>query len=229
MLDLFKAYTYITPSGYTDRNAKGAAFDFIGQVLSTTGISIACTQLGLGVGTALQSCVTLPEKPLRSRDTVSLTVAISLGVVSYIITLALALSPTTHTLRLWTYALLFAPAGAWLRHKLAQYFNKGSLPYGTLASNVLGTVFTCLGYGLVHLSGSGGGAVRCHVLHALQDGLGGALSTVSSLAMELNGMGVSRRAFLYAGLSLFLGQAVCVVVAGSMKWSERGFGDACAV
>ncbi|TIB58474.1 hypothetical protein E3P78_03925 [Wallemia ichthyophaga] len=240
MLDVFKGYTYITPSYYTPRGAKGAAFDVLGQLLSTTAVSISCVQLGLGIGGTIQDFVAvrlrLPEKPLplqtriHSRNITALVAAVLLGVSSYAITLPLALAPSTSSLRSWVYALLFAPAGALVRHKLAQFLNgRGALPYGTLAANVLGTLLTCVGYGLVHLDGSNGGAVRCRVLHATMDGLGGAMSTVSTLAMELNGMGVSRRAAVYAAVSLATAQAVCIVVVGSIKWSERGFGVACSV
>ncbi|TIA87775.1 hypothetical protein E3P99_02977 [Wallemia hederae] len=234
MLDVFKAYTYITPSGYVARNAKGATFDVIGEVIATAGISIASVQLGLGIGRAIQGSIHLPEstsdtsKSHRARKITSTTAAIILAIAAYVIALALALSPSTASTRQWTYALLFAPAGAYTRHKLAQLANKGVLPWGTLTSNVLGCIFTSLGFGLVHLQGSAmSSAVRCNVLHALQDGLGGALSTVSSLAAELNTLGVSRKSTAYAALSVLLGQAACIVVAGSMKWSEMGFGEAC--
>lgn len=232
MLDLWKSYTYINTPNYASRNAKGATFDFLSYTLSTTCIAVASAQFGLALGKRIQERIKLPKESYQHKSKISLGAAITLGVVSYIITLALALTESTHRLRTWTYALLFGPAGAYLRHKLAGYFNKPGvyIPYGTLMSNVLGTVFTCLGFGLFHLNGaSQSSQVRCNVLQALQDGLGGSLSTVSSMAMELNAMGVSRRGFVYSAISVLVSQAVCIVIAGSMKWSSQGFGDSCAI
>ena len=231
-MQLWQSYTYIDRSPtYVNMSPKGAAFDVISNIISTTCISTSSVNLGVQLGKRLQDRIRF-KKSYQNQRNVSTFISILLGLVSYAIVLALSLHPNTHNLRSWTYSLLFAPAGAYIRYRLSVMFNRPTfyIPWGTLTANNVGTIFTSLGFGLMHLKGSSQSTfVRCDVLRALQDGLGGSTSTVSTMANELVSMNSLGRAWKYSLMSLGFGQAIMIVIAGSMKWSSKGFESLCSV
>ncbi|CAG9579441.1 conserved hypothetical protein [Leishmania major strain Friedlin] len=105
--------------------------------------------------------------------------------------------------------VVLAPAGAVTRFMLSVYLNKkacaAQFPLGTLAANLLGVLLAIIMYNMEvnHLS--------CEWCIAVQNGICGALSTVSSVANELvsfYGSGRMLSAYVYAlvsvGFSVFI-------------------------
>ena len=85
------------------------------------------------------------------------------------------------------------------------------LPLGTMTANVVGTgllgVFHVLQNKNVHVSPH-----ACSTLQGLIDGFCGALTTISTFAVELNVMQGSRYAWIYGGISIILSQLLLVII-----------------
>lgn len=85
------------------------------------------------------------------------------------------------------------------------------LPLGTMTANVVGTgllgVFHVLQNKNVHVSPH-----ACSTLQGLIDGFCGALTTISTFAVELNAMQGSRYAWIYGGISIILSQLLLVII-----------------
>ncbi|KAF1957999.1 hypothetical protein CC80DRAFT_443126, partial [Byssothecium circinans] len=122
------------------------------------------------------------------------------------------------------FACVFASVGCILRFYISLLFNPliPSFPLGTFAVNIFGTAVLGMAYDLQHValgsSGVGGGRVVCQVLQGLMDGFCGALTTVSTWVLELEGL-KRRCGVVYAGASVWVGVLVLVAVMGSVKWT----------
>lgn len=127
-------------------------------------------------------------------------------------------------------SLLLAPVGAGLRISLGLLFERG----GTLASNVLGCVLTCVGLLMWLAAGQEGapsvaapGAVSLPALAvlaaAISFGLAGALSTVSTLVHEVWTLSSEPAALAYGLITVLLGLAVCLVMAAPVFFRVRPF------
>jgi fluoride exporter len=85
------------------------------------------------------------------------------------------------------------------------------IPLGTMTANVVGTgllgVFHVLQNKHPHVS-----LHACSTLQGLIDGFCGALTTISTFAVELNAMKGSRYAWIYGGISIILSQLLLVVI-----------------
>ncbi|RKP01930.1 hypothetical protein CXG81DRAFT_25420 [Caulochytrium protostelioides] len=108
---------------------------------------------------------------------------------------------------------------AWARRRLRRRW-----PLGTLLANLLGTLLYAVGL-LARLPTARRPALplpRCLALYALQNGLCGCLTTVSSLVGETAAL-KSRQgpalAYAYAGATVVLGQVIVILVAGVPWWT----------
>lgn len=110
-------------------------------------------------------------------------------------------------------SLLFSFPGTLSRYLLALSMNTimKKLPLGTMTANVVGTsllgVFHVLQNKNAHVSPH-----ACSTLQGLIDGFCGALTTISTFAVELNAMQGSRYAWIYGGISIILSQLLLVVI-----------------
>lgn len=130
------------------------------------------------------------------------------------------------------FACVFAPVGCLVRYHASLYMNAlaPSFPLGTFAANVFGTAVLGMAWDLQHvrLGGSmvGGGRVGCQVLQGVMDGFCGALTTVSTWVVELDGLR-RRHAWIYGTSSLGAGLGLLVVIMGSVRWSVGWTAPAC--
>lgn len=132
------------------------------------------------------------------------------------------------------FACIFAPFGCLLRFYISVLLNPltASFPLGTFTVNIFGTAVLAMAYDLQHVAigsaGAGGGRIGCQVLQGLMDGFCGALTTVSTWMLEIEGL---RRAhaYVYAGASVGVGTCVCLAVMGSVRWSVGWTAVACVV
>jgi CrcB protein len=110
-------------------------------------------------------------------------------------------------------SLLFSFPGTLSRYLLALSMNTimKKLPLGTMTANVLGTGLL----GMFHVLQNKNPHVpphACSTLQGLIDGFCGALTTISTFAVELNAMEGSRYAWTYGGISVLLSQLLLVVI-----------------
>lgn len=130
-------------------------------------------------------------------------------------------------------ACVFAPLGCLVRFYASLRLNgvSPSFPLGTFAVNIFGTAVLSMCYDLQHLNFAGlagGSVVGCQVLEGVIDGFCGALTTVSTWVAELNGLR-RRHAYTYGMASVVGGLAICVVIMGSVRWSEGWVQPSCSI
>ncbi|KAF2105083.1 hypothetical protein NA57DRAFT_8295, partial [Rhizodiscina lignyota] len=122
------------------------------------------------------------------------------------------------------FACVFAPLGCLGRYYASLYMNAlaPSFPLGTFAVNIFGTAVLGMAYDLQHVSLAsgmvGGGRVGCQVLNGVMDGFCGALTTVSTWVVELDGLR-RRHAWVYGTTSVGVGLGLLVVIMGSVRWT----------
>ena len=110
-------------------------------------------------------------------------------------------------------SLLFSFPGALSRYLLALSMNTvmKKIPLGTMTANVFGTgllgVFHVLQNKNSHVSPH-----ACSTLQGLIDGFCGALTTISTFAVELNALEGSRYAWIYGGISILMSQLVLLII-----------------
>ena len=110
-------------------------------------------------------------------------------------------------------SLLFSFPGTLSRYLLAIYMNTvmKKIPLGTMTANILGTgllgVFHVLQNKHSHVSPH-----ACSTLQGLIDGYCGALTTISTFAVELNALEGSRYAWIYGGISILMSQLVLLII-----------------
>lgn len=150
-----------------------------------------------------------------------------LSLISYFLTIPLYfILPKKYRSEV-TAALLFSYPGVLLRHTLGVKLNhlRKGFPIGTFAANMLATVIIGICHTLQRKSSPVVGPLSCVMLQGLQDGLCGCLSTVSTFAVELRGLGGSsgghprRAAWVYAITSLGTAQILLLIVTGIPWWA----------
>lgn len=110
-------------------------------------------------------------------------------------------------------SLLFSFPGTLSRYLLALYMNTITerIPLGTMTANVVGTGLL----GVFHVLQNKHPNVpphACSTLQGLIDGFCGALTTISTFAVELNAMEGSRYAWIYGGISVTISQLLLLVI-----------------
>jgi fluoride ion exporter CrcB/FEX len=128
------------------------------------------------------------------------------------------------------FPILLAPPGAMLRYALSRLNTlrrvAGRFPLGTFTANMSATLIIAGVYAAQRRPASYGSSVRCDGLYALQQGFCGALSTVSTFAVELTTLPRRRWRWAYLWISVLLGHLFVVAVLGGVKWGE-GIGPVC--
>ena len=153
----------------------------------------------------------LPRFP-TPRPAVRYTLSV-LGILIYVATFpAYAKLPLSYRSQAVA-SLLFSFPGTLSRYLLALSMNTvmKKIPLGTMTANVLGTGLL----GVLHVLQNKHPHVSphaCSTLQGLIDGYCGALTTVSTFAVELNVMGGSRYAWIYGGISILISQLLLVIV-----------------
>ncbi|PSN66546.1 hypothetical protein BS50DRAFT_495702 [Corynespora cassiicola Philippines] len=132
------------------------------------------------------------------------------------------------------FGCVFAPVGCLLRFYASVHLNTlvPSFPIGTFAVNIFGTAVLGMAFDLQHVtvgdSGTvGGGRVGCQVLQGLMDGFCGALTTVSTWVLEMDGLRRGQ-AWIYGSTSVAAGLGILVMVMGSVRWTVGWAAPACA-
>lgn len=139
-------------------------------------------------------------------------------------------------LRPVTLSIVFGPFGAiarWYLSQLNSWPASKRLPYwplGTFTANLSATVLIAL-FSLLMKFGRSSNPIThtlisCQVLYALQEGLCGCLSTISTFAVELYNLKNRRWALGYALGSYALGILACVLFLG-VPWWTRGLEGSC--
>jgi fluoride exporter len=189
--------------------------DGIIKVTFTLTLSLASTSYGAHLACIIATYVPpIPSPNLAARY--SLTI---LALLTYAAAFpAYFLLPTDFRHKA-TAALLFSYPGTLTRYCLSIQLNPLGkiIPLGTFTSNALGTAllgaFTVLQHMVTPPSQN-----ACGILQGLSDGYCGCLTTVSTFAVEVETL-KTRKAWLYAVISLVTGQALLLVIMGSAIWT----------
>lgn len=126
------------------------------------------------------------------------------------------------------FSLVFAPVGCMLRFQLSVRMNRlvSSFPLGTFASNVFGTAVLGMTYDLQR-SSAVRSMVGCQVLQGIEDGFCGALTTVSTWALELDTLRLGH-AYAYGGCSIFIAVGCITAIMGPLRWTEGFMTPVCS-
>ena len=91
-----------------------------------------------------------------------------------------------------------------------------SFPLGTFSANISATVILGI---VIIIQGRARSitAISCELLYGLENGFCGCLSTISTLAVELDTL-MRRHAYKYATVSVAVGVGVMVIVVGIPAW-----------
>jgi len=198
------------------------AVDGLTKLLFTLSISLASLSFGVHIGMTL-----VPFTP-RMRPP-SAAIRHTLSVISVLVYFAtfpayFRLSPSFRHQA--TAALLSSFPGTLTRYVLSIYLNPRLqlLPIGTLVANEFGTSLLALFHALQGLRPAVS-PDACSILQGLGDGYCGCLTTVSTFAAELSALGTRKR-WLYASISIVMGQVVVVLVLGSTLWTGKATAQA---
>lgn len=120
-----------------------------------------------------------------------------------------------------TAALLFCYPGVLTRYVLSIKLNPllKALPLGTFTANMFGTALLAMLHVLQGLP-SPVSPNACALLQGIGDGYCGCLTTVSTFAVEVTTLKAGR-AWVYAALSVVLGQLLVLVICGPSFWAGR--------
>lgn len=192
------------------------------KLLFTLSISLASLSFGVHIGMTL-----VPFTPRMRPPSAAIRHALSvISVLVYFATFPayFRLSPSFRHQA--TAALLFSFPGTLTRYVLSIYLNPRLqlLPIGTLVANEFGTSLLALFHALQGLRPAVS-PDACSILQGLGDGYCGCLTTVSTFAAELSALGARKR-WLYASISIVMGQVVVVLVLGSTLWTGKATAQA---
>lgn len=123
------------------------------------------------------------------------------------------------------FACVFAPVGCLIRYFMSVWLNplNPSFPLGTFAVNIFGTAVLGMAFDLQHVSLSttgmpGGSVMGCQVLQGIEDGLCGALTTVSTWISEIDSL-KRRHSYVYGAVSVVASLCLLIAIMGSVKWT----------
>ena len=109
--------------------------------------------------------------------------------------------------------VLFAPLGTTCRYQLSKRYNKGDVPYGTFAANIVATVIAGVAFVIRDSEVS---AASDKFLGGILLGFCGCLSTVSTFMVEIKGIAdaSAQKVFAYVGSTILISQAFLLLVNG---------------
>ncbi|KAJ3297798.1 hypothetical protein HDU79_002272 [Rhizoclosmatium sp. JEL0117] len=198
MINLFE-YLVGSPT-FTPSTSNFTVHNILSPIaLFTITIGMAISALRFGA-TVAPTKMRLPHGQILS-DTIEWILGIS-GLISYIaIIIATSIVRDEYSLQ-WILACLLAPLGALIRWQLSLRLNPfygAKFPLGTFTANVVGTVIRAWSQ-MVLVRGVSGSFGVAFWAGGVNDGFTGGLTTLSTLANELDGVGMS-----VAGAAWYLG------------------------
>lgn len=224
ILEAFEKAANVEPTAQNYPNAAYGIMEALAVIIAHLGISAAGFRLGQHLMGGLDSLVpALHPKAYKFVDTASCAI----GVAAYIAAIVLIPTERHSVWRSWTFLVLFAPWGAFVRFALSKYLNtrlKG-FPAGTFAANVGGCLLLCIftllqrgRYGKADSRTIVSHILPCHVLQGLDDGFCGALTTVSTFVVEMFTL-PTMQSYRYALLSVVASFCLFVLILGSYNWA----------
>jgi fluoride ion exporter CrcB/FEX len=222
------AYPTNTPIPASTTTVPRNGGDSVMAILATIIITMSTCYCALHMGAHLALALDrwTPSLPFRStrRFLDPLFVLLGWGVWFGAIIMA-CLPPHSAWRSQALFACVFAPAGCLLRYYISLLLNPiaPSFPLGTFTVNVFGTAVLGMAWDLQHVPLAstgrvGASVVGCAVLQGIMDGFCGALTTVSTWVVEIDGL-KKRAAYVYAGVSVGVGVGLLVIVMGSVRWT----------
>jgi CrcB protein len=197
-------------------------------VLATIIITLATCYSALKVGShfALLVDPITPSLPFRFTRRVMDPLFLLLGWGCWIGAIILTIFPIHDAWRGQAlFACVFAPVGCLLRYYISLSLNSilPTFPLGTFSVNIFGTAVLGMAYDLQHVDLRstgvvGGSIITCQVLQGIMDGFCGALTTVSTWMLELDGL-KRRHAYVYGGVSVGVGLGLLTAIMGGVRWS----------
>lgn len=219
-----KAANTLPYKEYNYPNSAYGIMEVLAVLITQFGVSVAGFHLGKHFIELFDNySPRLSKKSYRPLESASLV----LGIVSYIIIIVLIAVEKRGTWRSWTFSVLFAPIGALLRYYLSKYFNGRfkNFPLGTFSANIIGTLLLAIFTLLIRGKKSSMSSVpivthvtACQLLSGLDDGLCGALTTVSTFVVELFSLN-TLHSYRYGLSSIILSFILMVLLLGSYNWS----------
>lgn len=225
ILEAFNKSADTLPSEYYSYpNSAYGIMEFLAVIIAHMCLSLTGFQIGKHFIDMIDPALpALSRKVYRTLE----KLWIVLGLVAFIIIVVLIGVKNNGSWRSWTFACFFAPFGALSRFFLSKYLNHKikNFPLGTFTANLWGTlllaIFTLLGRGKLPgnaLSQIVTNVLNCHVLAGLDDGFCGALTTVSTLVVELFGL-TTLHSYRYGFYSITSSYIVTILVLGSYNWT----------
>ncbi|KAI0268381.1 CrcB-like protein-domain-containing protein [Gloeopeniophorella convolvens] len=211
-LDVFDSWIN---EGQFHRNGLRDVVDAFTKIFFTLSISLASLSFGVHIGTLLVPFV--PKR--RPPPAIARHMVTVISILVYFATFPTYFRLSASFRHQATAALLFSFPGTLTRYVLSITLNPRLklLPAGTLAANSFGTALLAM----LHVLQGLPNAVSpnaCSILQGLGDGYCGCLTTVSTFAAEVSALTVGKR-WLYASVSIVIGQVLMVLIYGSSLWA----------
>ncbi|KAG5732373.1 UPF0695 membrane protein [Termitomyces sp. T112] len=195
--------------------------DGLGKSVFTLSISLASVSFGMQLAAAVRPYLpAIPPPPRLLRYAITIISILFYGAVFPIF--FVMDSSYRHQA---TAALLFASPGTITRYLLSVHLNTmlNSMPLGTFSANMIGTAllggFNVLQKKVVPVS-----SYACGVLQGLNDGYCGCLTTVSTFAVEIRGLGFWKGS-RYAVISWGVAQLLLLLILGPSLWTGHSRGQ----
>lgn len=224
ILESFNKAADTLPHKYKYPNGAYGIMEAFAVILTQLSISVA----GYFVGRHLTKAIEKYSLPLSGRFYKLLdTASCLLGIAAYIVIIVLIPTISRGSWRLWTFLVLFAPWGALARFYLSKYLNslRKNFPLGTFAANTIGCLLLAIFTLIARGKRPGNKAITintnvigCHVLTGLDDGLCGALTTVSTFVVELTAL-ETLHSYIYGFTSVVVGFIIMILLLGSYNWA----------
>lgn len=185
------------------------------KLFFTLSLSLASLMFGVYLGSLLAPHIRPPRPPSRVIRFSLTILSILIYFASYPAYFHLPFSFRHQA----TAAILFSYPGVLTRYVLSIKLNPllKSLPLGTFIGNLFGTALLATFHVLQGLKDPVS-PDACELLQGLGDGYCGCLTTISTFAVEVSTL-KARRAWVYATLSVVLGQLLVLVIAGPSFWA----------
>lgn len=216
-------FVYLTSGDSAASGIRAMAAD----VISTAALSLGGLQFGKHLAAGIEKTVSPVSKsisrPLHIAGYLAILFAImvwagvgiwiGIGGHGELLAWACVFSPPGAIMRFWT--------SRWLNARRGQWWPWGTLMVNIAATGVLGAMTVAAGSIHRHSPGEGDSTLNRMLLAiygGISDGFCGCLSTISTLAVEVNNLG-NRRAYWYSSVSLVTAVVLLVVVVGTWMWT----------
>ncbi|GAA5999157.1 FluC/FEX family fluoride channel [Rhodotorula paludigena] len=212
--DVFTAFANLDEPARTSRFAgflAGVAITFVTLTTSSSAL-----QGGLQVGAAMPATGS-PPRLLPGQSMIALLSLVA-GPLFWLGSLFLLIFGPTSWRERATFAIVVAPPATLLRYFLSKRLNPFSkrFPIGTFTANSLAVLVFAV---MALLARNPRSPLGCAALRGVQDGFCGSLSTISTLVVEVRGLGTGD-SYRYLLASWIISMALFTVVLGPWVWSD---------